>query len=328
LKRIKTVWEWLRNDEVARFVREMSHEIGAWEESPRRFKICMGEPMTEEDQTRANQLLASRGIGAVDTLSNPIGASDTYRSERINNSFGAVDTHNGVDDTITCADDTHSDSIGASDTYMSGMMDTPIGAVDTDNGANGTDFGVNDTHRDGANGTFDWREWHSLNTLALGLKHEKNTPTTTVTGDESISEIPAGTSELGVVGCEWDLSELLARNRISVKNQQLLLKNGLTAQAFVSWLLYAASQNGNGIRDPIGHAVSRLIPDPTRGAGGAYDQLAGLPANELADLLTRELNGQSPRNQTWRKAMEGAPRLRLRTLADQLGVSVPESGYW
>jgi len=208
------------------------------------------------------------------------------------------------------------------------MLDTPIGAVDTDIGANGTDFGVNDTHRDGANGTFDWREWHSLNTLALGLKHGKSTPTTTITGDESISEIPAGTSELGVVGCEWDLSELLARNRISVKNQQLLLKNGLTAQAFVSWLLYAASQNGNGIRDPIGHAVSRLIPDPTRGAGGAYDQLAGLPANELADLLTRELNGQSPRNQTWRKAMEGAPRLRLRTLADQLGVSVPESGYW
>jgi hypothetical protein len=328
LKRIKTVWEWLRNDEVARFVREMSHEIGAWEESPRRFKICMGEPMTEEDQTRANKLLASRGIGAVDTHSIPIGASDTHRSERINNPFGAVDTHNGVDDTITGADDTHRDSIGASDTYRSGMIDTPIGAVDTDNGANGTDFGVNDTHRDGANGTFDWREWHSLNTLALGLKHEKSTPTTTITGDESISEISAGTSELGVVGCEWDLSELLARNRISVKNQQLLLKNGLTSQAFVSWLLYAASQNGNGIRDPIGHTVSRLIPDPTRGAGGAYDQLAGLPANELTDLLTRELNGQSPWNQTWRKAMEGAPRSRLRTLADQLGVSVPESGYW
>ena len=63
LKRVKTVWEWLRNDEVARFVREISHEIGDWEESSRRFKVCLGEPMTEEDRTRANELLASERIG-------------------------------------------------------------------------------------------------------------------------------------------------------------------------------------------------------------------------------------------------------------------------
>ena len=77
---------------------------------------------------------------------------------------------------------------------------------------------------------------------------------------------------------------------------------------------------------PSRHAISRLIPDPTRGAGGAMDKLAELPANELADLLTRELAGQSPWNQVWRKAMEGAPRSRLRTLADQLGISVPDAG--
>ncbi len=79
LKRVKTIWEWLRNDEVGRFVREISHEIGEWEESPRRFKICLGEPMTEEDWTRANEWLARRGIGALDTHSHPIGANDTIR---------------------------------------------------------------------------------------------------------------------------------------------------------------------------------------------------------------------------------------------------------
>ena len=126
---------------------------------------------------------------------------------------------------------------------------------------------------------------------------------------------------------EWNLSELLSRNRVSTKNQELLLEKGLTAQAFVSWLLYAASASGNSIQDPIGHAISRLIPDPTRGAGGAWDKLAELPANELADMLTKELAGQSPWNQVWRKAMEGAPRDRLRTLADQLGISVPDTGY-
>jgi hypothetical protein len=71
---------------------------------------------------------------------------------------------------------------------------------------------------------------------------------------------------------EWNLSDLLVRNRVNAKNQDLLLENGLTAQAFVSWLFYAASSGGNGIRDPIAHTVSRLIPDPTRGAGGPAHQ--------------------------------------------------------
>jgi hypothetical protein len=325
LKRAKTIWEWLRNDEVARFVREISHEIGEWEESPRRFKVCLGEPMTEKDRTRATELLNRRGFGVVDTHSHPIGASDTIRRKHIGGSVGAVDTHNGATDTIT----------GASDTIRGETTDDPIGAVDThngaidiDSGANGTPIGGDDTHRVGADVTFDWREWHSLNTLALGLNHKKNTPTTTDADGEPDSEISAGTIGKGVVGMEWNLSDLLVRNRISSKNRELLLENGLTAQAFVSWLLYAASTSGNGIRDPIAHAVSRLISDPSRGAGGAFDQLSDLPANELADMLVREINGQSPWNQTWRKAMEGAPRSRLRTLADQLGIPVSDLGNW
>ena len=184
----------------------------------------------------------------------------------------------------------------------------PIGALDIDSGANGTSIGGNDTHRNGANVTFDWRDWHSLNTLALGLNHKKNTPTTTDADDRSDLETSTGEIGKGVVGMEWNLKDLLIRNRVSAKNQELLLENGLTAQAFVSWLLYAASTSGNGIRDPIAHAVCRLIPDPNRGAGGVFDQLAELPANELAEMLTRELTGQSPWNRIWRKAMEDAPQ--------------------
>jgi hypothetical protein len=127
---------------------------------------------------------------------------------------------------------------------------------------------------------------------------------------------------------EWKLPDLLTLNRISAKNQELLLGKGLTAQAFISWLLYASSQGGNGIHDPVGHAVSRLIQDSSRGAGGAYERLAGLPANELTELLHRELNGQSPWNTDWRTAMADAPRPRLRALADQLGVPVSNSNDW
>ncbi len=305
LKRVKTIWEWLRNDEVARFVREISHEVGEWEESPRRFKVCLGEPMTEEDRTQAYELLASRGFGA----------GGTIRDKRIDSVIGAADTHNGA--TYTIKRETINASVGA--------IDTDIGAIGTPVGANGISIGRDDTHKDGADVTFDWREWHSLNTLALGLHHKKNTSTTTDDGIESDLGDPFGRHDKGVVGMEWNLSELLSRNRVSTKNQELLLENGLTVQAFVSWLLYSASPAGDGIRDPIAHTISRLIPDPTRGAGGTLDRLAELPANELADMLTRELAGQSPWNQAWRKVMEGAPRSRLRMLADQLSISVPDA---
>ena len=131
-----------------------------------------------------------------------------------------------------------------------------------------------------------------------------------------------------MVAGEWILTDLLSLNQISTKNQEQILGKGVTAQTFISWLLYAASQGGSGIREPIGHAVSRLIQDPSRGAGGVFERLAGLPANELIDLLTREMSGASPWNTDWGTALADAPRTRLRALADQLGVPVPKANDW
>lgn len=316
LKRVKTVWEWLRTNEVSTFVRETGREIGSWEGAPRRFKVCLGEPMTESDQARANESLYAAAIGTGDMHNtkngnNLIGANDIHSSAESSNRIGAIDTHRGNQNAnLIGASGTHN---GANDTHKLGASDTHDGAVDT--------------HKNGASDTPDWRDWHSLNTLALGLNHENNTSTTPGTRSNSEEDEIHDDDILGVVGLKWDLNDLLDRNRVSAKNRELLVKNGLRAQAFVSWLLYATSPNGNGIRDPIAHTVSRLVSDPSRGAGGTFDQLANLPANELADLLIREVNGQSPWNQTWRKTMEGAPRSRLRTLAEQLGVPAPDSGY-
>ena len=105
------------------------------------------------------------------------------------------------------------------------------------------------------------------------------------------------------------------------------MDKGVSARSFISWLIYAASKGGNGIRDPIGHAVSRLIQNPSQGAGGACDRLAALPANKLADLVFQELEFQNPSNVDWRTAMEGVSHVRIRVLADQLGVPVPNSKY-
>ncbi len=350
IKRVKTIWDWLRNDTVARFVREIGHETGAWEESPRFFKVCMGEPMTDDDRFRANEILARRGIGGLDTIRSEsngysIGAVDTIsgeigtiRHDPIGHPVGAIDTISGAVDTIRHDPDGAVDTIsGANDTISNAASDhsigadgTHIGAVDIHIGANGTTFGAVDTIRRGAIGTFDWREWHSLNTLILGLKHLENTLTTTHANSQNGIEQSSNTKEVTqeVVGSKWDLNGLLNHNRVSAKNQEVLLNNGLTAQAFLSWLLYAASPGGNGIRDPIGHAVSRLIQDPSRGAGGMYDQLARLPASELAELLTRELDGGGFRDPTWQKVMDSSPRSRLRLLADQLGISVPKVNDW
>ena len=288
--------------------------MGDWEESPRRFKVCLGEPLTEEDRTKANELLASRRFSA----------NDTIRIKRVDRKIGAADTHNGEADTISYAIDTiRSEAINA----PIGAVDTHNGAIDTSGGANGTSIGGNDTHKIGADDTFDWREWHSLNTLALGLNNKKNTPTTTDDGIESDQADPFGRHEKGVVGMEWNLSELLSRNRVSTKNQELLLEKGLTAQAFVSWLIYSASPSGDGIRDPIAYIISRLISQPDHGAGGAYDQLAAFPVKELIEILTRALSGNDPWNKAWHSAMEGQPRDRLLALAYQLGVPVSDIGY-
>jgi hypothetical protein len=315
LKRVKTIWEWLRNDEVARFVREISHEIGDWGESSRRFKVCLGEPMIEDDQIRANELLARKGFGAIDTISN----------KSADNSIGATDTHNGAIDTIT----------GDTDTIRVKTVDDPIGAVDihngaivTNSGANGTRIGGDDTYKVGANVTFDWRDWHSLNSLTPGFKHLKNSQTTPANGEGSELENVGTVSQKMVVAGEWKIGDLLSNNRISSKSQEQLLEKRITAKVFISWLLYAASKGGSGIRDQVGHAVSRLAQDPTKGAGRAYDRLAGLPANELADLIIREISGQIPGKTDWRTVMEGAPRTRLRALADQLGIPAPDTNYW
>ena len=98
LKRVKTVWEWLRSDEVATFVRETGREIGTWEDAPRRFKVCLGEPMTESDQARANESLSAVEIGAGDIHSTQngndlIGANDTHSSAADLNLIGASDIH-------------------------------------------------------------------------------------------------------------------------------------------------------------------------------------------------------------------------------------------
>ena len=362
-KRVKTIWEWLKSSAVANFVQEIWREAGSWEDAPRRFKVCLGEPLTEADQKRAGQVLGIQFIGANGTHSKAgddifIGASGIHSGGNGTHSedpIGANGIHSGANGTHSedpiGANGIHSeDPIGASGIHSGGNGThseagevNPIGANGIHNGGNGTHthgangtpvggngtpIGADDIHRHGASGTLDWREWHSLNSLTPGFKHPENTSTTSSGSSSFDDEDPNDPINKKVVAGDWILTDLLSLNRISTRNQDLLLEKGVTAQSFISWLLYAASQGGSGIREPIGHAVSRLIQDPSRGAGGVFERLAGLPADELIDLLTREMSGASPWNTDWSTALADAPRTRLRALADQLGVPVPKANDW
>ncbi|MBE0408825.1 MAG: hypothetical protein IBX69_03740 [Anaerolineales bacterium] len=298
LKRAKTVWEWLRGDTVSIFVREIGRDFGTWETAPRRFKVCLVEPMVPEHQRMANGNLSGVEIGANDTIRESMdknfnGASDIDRENKSHDLLGVIGTING-------ANGTHN-----------------IGACDTSNGAN-------DIDTPGAPGTFDWRDWRSLNTLSLGHQKQDNTFTTTPGSNGSKSQERTTKT---VVGPNWNLEALFSRNRVSAKNRDYLLEEEVCAAAFISWLLYAASPGGKGIRDPVAHAISRLLENVRRGAGGSYDQLANLPANELSEMIDRALNWQSPSNADWRKVMEGSKQSSLQNLAEQLGLVV-NSDEW
>ena len=337
-KRVKTIWEWLKSNAVTNFVQEIWREAGSWEDAPRRFKVCLGEPLTEADKKRAGQVLGIQYIGANGTHSKAgddifIGASGIHSGASGTHSedpVGASGIHNGGNGTHRPgADGIHSGGNGThngvSGTHSEAGEVNPIGADGTPVGGNGTPIGADDNHRHGASGTLDWREWHSLNSLTPGFKHPENTSTTSSGSSSFDDDDPNGPINKKVVVGDWIFPDLLSLNRISTRNHDLLLEKGVTAQSFISWLLYAASQGGSGIREPIGHAVSRLIQDPSRGAGGVFERLADLPADELIDLLTREMSGASPWNTDWGTAMADAPRTRLRALADQLGVPVSKA---
>ena len=99
-KRIKTIWEWLKSSAAANFVQEIWREAGSWEDAPRRFKVCLGEPLTEADQKRAGQVLGIQFIGANGTHSKAgddifIGASGIHNGGNGTHRPGADGIHSG-----------------------------------------------------------------------------------------------------------------------------------------------------------------------------------------------------------------------------------------
>jgi hypothetical protein len=93
------------------------------------------------------------------------------------------------------------------------------------------------------------------------------------------------TSPLAQGGGGWDMSSLLKLNPVSdPKLKKRLLEKG-DANAFVSWLLYAHSPEGEGIKSPSNLAISNIGRDPKQGAKQIYVELARFGPDRLRELL-------------------------------------------
>ena len=109
----------------------------------------------------------------------------------------------------------------------------------------------------------------------------------------------------------WELKRLLEQNDVHPKVQKELLEVGASVQAFVSWVLYVASPQSGNLSDPLGYAISRLREHPLREARGVFRQCAGLPPQELLQLIDsipshpyefpKQVN--HPLTHPWRQAM-------------------------
>jgi hypothetical protein len=105
-----------------------------------------------------------------------------------------------------------------------------------------------------------------------------------------VDNVTIGSEIGGGVGNEWDLGELLSHHhQIRPQDRQTLLSKQASSQAFVSWLLYAHSPAGQGIKRPGQFVASRLLKAPHDGAGEPYDQAARLSPAQLSERLNTAL---------------------------------------
>lgn len=192
----------------------------------------------------------------------------------------------------------NSNEHGAFETHRRGAFETTLGANETIRGA----F---ETHKHGAFETQPWRDCDGLSSLSTSLNHLTSSSTTPKT----------------VVGGQWDFTTLVSHARINPRIGQSLQKRGVSARSLISWLLYAGSESGLTIRDPVAHAIRRLKENPTRGAGGVYDRLASIPPNLLVQFICHELSRRLVTDLDWHTAMGQTKPCRLRVLADQLGIT-------
>ena len=151
-----------------------------------------------------------------------------------------------------------------------------------------------------------------------GVKSTLNTASNTHEKTTSTTQHAQNSAAVAAVPAFWELGKLLQQNDVHPKVQRELLEMEASVHAFVSWVLFAASAQGENLSDPLGYALSRIREHPVREARGIFRQLADIPPVELLGLFnsspTRRYEIPIPNNHplapAWKQAM-GSQNRRL-----------------
>jgi hypothetical protein len=287
------------------------------------FKVSLIEPLSPEDQgvydwviDQAGTYLETGDRSAIDILLNsnnqdPMCETQMQREEQ------AWTDHDGANATGLLPE--------------KARMQHEAARLHPDVGGNATPSGVYATPERRTCNT-KRRGCNTLNPLNLLVKLLEQldlnslNPGPGVSKEEITSQVDEKAEPVVVVEPIWDLLVLFTRNpAVKADTQKKLEERKASAQAFVSWLLYAASPNGRGISRPAQFAASKLIANPQTGSGSSYNHLAALPPKCLYELIDESLVG-TRHNATvppegwdnWQSVMTNASAERIQALKKQL----------
>lgn len=171
---------------------------------------------------------------------------------------------------------------GESDTIRMAQMTRLSGAPDIIND------GVDDTNSlaemaplPGASDTSAWREWHSLKLLTPPANTSDRSSLITATMPTKYFPVRPGLA----IPEHWDVEEFLRHNKVHPRIARELLIKNVSAQTFLSWLLFSFSPAGKSIRNPLAFTIAALQKNPASGAGIEFDRFAALPPKDLIYLL-------------------------------------------
>jgi hypothetical protein len=115
---------------------------------------------------------------------------------------------------------------------------------------------------------------------------------------------------------DWKLETLL--ETVSDQVRETLIQQEKSHYPFLSWILYGIATPT--IQNPVSLAISKLKANPGKGAGGAYDRVARLPADEFVRNLLEEMTLWRPSDPDWRTVFQSIEHTRKKTLFDILSV--------
>jgi hypothetical protein len=121
---------------------------------------------------------------------------------------------------------------------------------------------------------------------------------------------------------EWNLESLLAN--VNPQNRDVLLRQEKNPIPFLSWIIYGIATTT--IQNPVSLAISKLKAAPNHSAGGVFERLASIPADQFIKNMEREMSYWGPSDTDWRTVFRSVDLERKQMLIDILGISVHQAG--